>query len=323
MGRRLIVGACLATAFLLVGASVASAAQLPAPGGFRVQSSNGYTLRALSFDGDPHEKSDALLLLFSRKRSAALYAVQKGVEVTEESISADLGGLGAIDLRFVPTGQPRDEAPSCERRSFEFDAGAYEGSFDFEGEEGFTELHAARVRGEAKFALSVICGTSIDEGAGGHAPGARLLVHRRQAGESTMFEVWKNSPTRPAYFEASIEARRGALSIYRGISAKAGPGSFEFDVPNQTARVQPPDPFADFARFDRVGSGKGKLHGQLSVDLPGRSDVSLSGARGSLIRYVRNPAHPFRSQVMPRLAAWPSTKPLPTAFATLSLLAPR
>lgn len=294
MGRRLIVCSCLAAALLLAGASVASAAQLPAPGGFRAQSSNGYTLRALSFDGDPHEKPDALLLLFSRKGSAALYAAQKGVEVTEESISADLGALGAIDLRFVPTGRPRDEAPSCERRSYEFDAGAYEGRLDFEGEEDFTELHAGRVRGEAKFALSLICGSGGDDGVGGHAPGARLAVHRHQAGGNTLFEVWKNSPTRPAYFEASIEERCGPLAIYRGISAKAGPRSFEFDVPSQTARVRPPRPFAGFGRFDRMGSGKGRLQGGLSVDLPGRSDVSLSGTRGSLVRYVRNPAHPFR-----------------------------
>jgi hypothetical protein len=322
MGRRLI--ACLSLTAVLLGAgtSVASAGQLPAPGGFRVKASNGYTLRALSFDGDPHEKPDALLLFLSRKGSAALYAVQKGVEVTEESISADLGELGSIDLRFVPVGRPRDEAPSCEQRSFEFDAGTYDGTFDFEGEEGFTELHAARVRGEAKFGLSLICGMGVDEGAGGHAPGARLSVNRRQAEEHTMFEAWKNSPTRPAYFEASIEERRGSMSIYRGISAKAGPGSFEFDVPSQTARVRPPSPFAGFGRFDRMGSGKGKIHGQLSVNFPGRSDVSLSGARGSLIRYVRNPAHPFRPQVTPRLAVWPSpTLPL-TAFATPSLLAP-
>jgi hypothetical protein len=293
MLSRTRLGLVLAALALALGAQ-AEAAQLPPPGGFRLPASNGYSLRALSYDGDPQGQPDSLLLLFSRKGSAALYFAHKGVEVTEESISADLGGLGSIDIRFVPSGKPRDEAPSCEpKQTVAVDSGSYEGRVDFEGEEGFTEVHATRAPGDAKFVLNLICGSSADEGSGGHAPGAQLRVHRRWQRGNVSLEAWKNSPTRPAHFEASIEERRGAIGISRGISSSAGPGSFVFDVPAQTALLRPPSPFHGSARFVRPGQGPGKLLGGLKVDFPGHSNVSLAGTRGSLLRYVKNPAHPF------------------------------
>lgn len=303
--------------FVLTVAHIASAASLPPPGGFRLLAGNGYSLRALSYDGDPQGQPDSLLLLFSRQGSSALYFAQKGVEVTEESISAQVGGLGSIDLRFVPTGKPREEAPSCEpKQTVAVDSGSYEGRVAFEGEEGFTEVHATRAPGDAHFVLSLICGGGVDEGFGGHSPGARLLVHRRRQQGNVALEAWKNSPTRPAHFEASIGERRGALGIFRGISSSAGPRSFVFDVPAQSALVRPPSPFHGSARFVRPGKGPGRLQGGLEVDFPGRSNVSLAGARGGLLRYVKNPGHPFQLPGSPNLLAWPSPKPSPIGFAT-------
>ncbi len=323
LGRRLLLA--LAVGFTaLTGSAVAATAQLPPPGGFRLPASNGYSLRVLSFDGDSHGEPDSVLLLFTRKGSAALYFTHKGADVTEESISADLGGLGSIDLRFVPTGKPREEAPSCEpKQTVAVDSGAYEGEVEFEGEEGFTEVHATRAPGDAHFVLNLICGMSVDEGSGGHSPGAQLRVHRRRQVGHVAFEAWKNSPTRPAHFEASIEERRGPVGVFRGISSSAGPGSFEFDVPAQSALVRPPSPFHGSARFVRPGRGPGKLQGGLSVDFPGHSNVPLAGTHGSLLRYVKNPGHQFQLAGSSTLLAWPSTKLSPIAFATSSLLAPR
>lgn len=323
MGRRSIICLAVATVAVLMATSVASAAQLPPPGGFQLPAANGYSLRALSFDGDPHEERDSVLLLFTRKGSAALYFAEKGAEVTEESIAADFGGLGSIDLHFAPTGKARKEAPSCQpRRSIAVDSGAYEGRVDFEGEEGFTEVHATGARGSAQFVLDLVCGETGSDGVGGHAPGAQLRAHRRLPGGNVSFEVWKNSPTRPARFEASIEERRGDIGILRGVSVKAGPQSFEFDVPAQTALVQPPSPFDGTGRFGRAGKKPGRLHGNLNVDFPGRRNVSIGG-RGSLVRYVKNPGHPFRLNAGPNLFAWPLTKPSPIASAMSSPLALR
>lgn len=111
-------------------------------------------------------------------------------------------------------------------------------------------------------------GGSAAEGFGGHSPGARLATRRRWSQGTVKFEARKNSPTRPARFQAEIEERRGSLLIARGVGVVAGPGSFEFDVPGQTARLHPPAPFAGVAHFDRHGQRRGRLRGSLSVDFP-------------------------------------------------------
>lgn len=317
MRRRSIICGAIATATVLMATAVASAAQLPPPGGFQLPASNGYSLRALSYDGEPRGEADSVLLLFSRKGSTVLYFAGKGVEVTEESIVADFGRLGAVDLHFVPTGSAREEAPSCEpRQSVAVDSGDYEGRVDFKGEKGFAEVHATRARGSAQLIANLICAETVVEGVGGNAPGAQLRVHRRLPGGNVAFEAWKNSPTRPARFGASIEERRGAIGILRGVSTKAGSQSFEFDVPDQTALLRPPSPFDGVGHFNRAGRRPGRLRGNLSVDFPGRPDVPLKGGRGSLIRYVKNPSHPFRLTARPSLLAWPSTKLSLIAFAT-------
>jgi len=112
------------------------------------------------------------------------------------------------------------------------------------------------------------------------------------------FSAMKNSPTRPARFNASISEQRGRLFIFRGVEATGGAGSFNFDVPSGTANVKPPEPFAGEASYFRPSDTKSRWQGDLSVDFPGRANVRLTGAgtRASLIRAVLNPSHPFRVQ---------------------------
>ena len=298
MKRPTAICAVLAILLTLATAPLAAAAPPPAPAGFRLPASSGYTLHALFFDGDPYAKPDALVLSLDRRGSSVFYGVTKNVEVTETSVAADLGPLGSVDVHFVPSGQPRKERSECDPRPIAFDSGFYEGRIEFAGEEGFTKVDAVRAPGEIRFAASLICfGGSAVEGFGGHAPGALLSSRRRWSGGSLEFEAKTNSPTRPVRFSATIEERRNGLAISRSLSATAGPGAFAFDVAGQTARLNPPSPFQGRATFHRSGRrAPGRLRGDLSVDFPGRSSVSLAGARGSLVRYVDNPSHPFRPQ---------------------------
>lgn len=274
-------------------AAPAAADSLFPPGGFRLPASSGYSIHALAFDGDPHGKRDEVILFVSSKSASVVYFALKHVEVTETTIAADLGRVGSIDLHFVPTGMPREESSACDPRPIKFDSGFYEGRFDFEGEEGYARAHATRARGEVRFAVSLICGRSADEGIGGGSPGARLVTRRHWDSGKLEFEATKNSPSRPSRFQASIEERRAGLVIDRGVSAVAGAGAFDFDVPAQTALLAPPAPFQGAARFHRPDRRPGRLLGSLSVDFPGRSNVRLGGSRGSLIRWVQNPSHPF------------------------------
>ncbi|HET9592515.1 MAG TPA: hypothetical protein VFP17_06330, partial [Solirubrobacterales bacterium] len=275
-------------------APVAAAAAY-APGGFRLEASNGYWVHAIAFDGDPRGQHDGIVLFVGRKGSGAVYFARKGVQVTETTVSAELGKLGSIDLHFVPSGKPRLEGSACDSPPVEIESGFYEGRFDFRGEQGYTEAHSTRARGEARLQISLVCGGGgLSEGIGGHSPGAQLTMQRRLHVGRLRFEATKNSPTRPSRFGASIEERREGLEIERGVEASAGPGAFDFDVPNQSARLKPPKPFTGSARFERKKGQMGRLKGSLVVDFPGRSNVSLSGVRGSLQRWVQNPSHPFR-----------------------------
>jgi hypothetical protein len=308
------IALCLGLVAALLAPSAAAGAAPITPPGLRLETSNGYTLRALGFDGTPRGEADALRLSLTREGSGVIYAARKGVEVTETMVSADLGLVGAIDVHFVPSGPPK-EVVVCDSEPIEYQPGFYEGRVEIEGEEGFTEVDVTRAGGDIRFILEVVfCSRIFNEGVGGRSPGARLSVSRRWSRGSLQFQAVTNSPTRPARFSASITERRGDLRILRGVESTAGPGAFEFDVPAQSALVDPPAPFEGVARFrGSAGKGPGRLHGSLRVDFPGHSNVSLAGSRGGLERFVQNPGQVFRLRPRPNLPEWPSTKPSPLA----------
>lgn len=262
-----------------------------ASGRVSLHASNGYSLEVFSIHKSEAERGEVLVLVEAR-RSAVLYFSH--ATVSETSIEADLGSVGRIDVDFVPSGRERKERSQCGGRSVTVDSGRYVGSIDFNGEQGYSEVHATSARGDAKFVLSLGCAESRDEGFGGHSPGALLSVHH-QGGARFEFEARKNSPSRPARFNASFHERRGSLSITRGVAVESRPAAFDFDVPAGTATVAPPAPFDGEATFSRTGKGT-MWHGDLSVDFPGRAGVSLTaaGSRASLVRAVQNPSHPFR-----------------------------
>lgn len=284
-----------ATGVALLLASVASvrAAEPPVvPPGFRLSASNGYTLSALAFDDSRTGRGGVLLFMRSRHAHALYYAP---ASVEPSSIEAKLGTIGRIDVDFVPSGQPRAERSVCGGDSVLVDSGRYEGTIEFTGEEGYSQVHASSARGEAMMALSLGClGGPRSEGFGGNSPGARLTVRHRGA-RRFEFRAMKNSPTRPAMFTASIEESRGDLRISRYVAITTAPVSFDFDVPSGTAHVNPPAPFTGGASYRRSSGRSARWRGDLSVDFPGHAGVRLTGAEthASLVRAVLNPSHPF------------------------------
>ena len=306
--------AALAVALLfLPSAAVASPL---VPPGFQLKASNGYKVFGVFFDGTPHEERDEVLLFVVREGSAVTYFVP--AEAGETSVSADLGALGSVDLHFVPTGRPKSERTPCGTpKRVRVERGIYEGSFELQGEEGFATARAARVPATARILLGLVCGAGGDDGGfGGHSPGARLSIHRRADGASTEFVARTNSPTRPAYFEASIEEKRGRIGISRGVSFKGPSAAFQFDFAAKTATVEPGGPFHGSAMYDGRRGRFARAKGNLTVDFPGHSGVALLGPRTSagMVRYVDNPSHPFALPAadafsLPRLGAWLSTKP--------------
>jgi hypothetical protein len=304
---------------LLAAANAGAAVR--APGGFRLWGDNGFAVEVLA--GAPREgRPGAVLVLVSKRGESVFYATT--AEVDEDSIEADLGAVGRIDVDYVASGGTTREGAKCApKRKASFDTGFYEGTIALHGEEGYTAAEATRARGEIGTALSLLCGESgRSEGFGGNSPGARLSAERGFAGGRVALVARINSPTRPSRFEASVREHRGRLSISRSVRANGPSAAFRFDVPADSATLAPPLPFAGVGRFDRHGRHPGRLLGTLAVDFPGRSDVRIAGltTQAGLESYVDNPSHPFRPAAS--VSTWPSTKLWPTAFARSSMLGP-
>jgi hypothetical protein len=275
---------------VLASPSLAHADPLPAPGGFRLSAANGYSLSVLS--GQSPKTGAGIVLLRVRSPSAQV-VYGSPATVTATSIEADLGSVGRIDVDFAPSGELRTEKSPCGEKPVPFDSGSYVGSIDFQGEEGYTEVHTTSAPGDMRMLLGFTCIESGNsEGFGGHSPEAQLIAQ----GPRFQFLAMKNSQTRPARFAASTQERRGSLTISRTAEASARPGAFDFDVPEGFAQVSPPTPFSGEATYHRAPPKRPSWKGDLAVDFPGRSNVDLTGAgtRAGLRRAVLNPSHPFR-----------------------------
>lgn len=281
---------------LLVTAAFATAAgdspgPLPSPFGFHLRSSNGYVISALGAGGQGGPQ--VVFVIVSKPGSAVLY--ETSATLGEDTIEASLGGVGRIDVHYVPSGGIDTQRSKCGGKPVSFLAGHYEGTIDFAGEDGYSAVEARSAVGDIRPALNLLCpGGPAVEGVGGHSPGARLRA-RHGGSARFVFEAQTNSHTRPAHFSASISERHGRVAISRSVSATGPSSGFSFDVPAGTAEVQPPAPFTGTATFRRLQRGESAWLGDLHADFPGRPRVPLTGpgTRASLLRTVENPSHPF------------------------------
>lgn len=271
----LVPGALLAT----LSVASASAAPLGPPGGFTVKASRGYSIFVAGVAARKGRPAAIGLFVIGRN-SAAIYSAP--AVVTETSIQADLGALGEIAVTFHPSGEARKMGPECNRRTVAFDSGYYEGTIDFHGEEGYTEVEDVRARGDIEFLLNLIC-PGISGLKAPFLPGAELEIDSPRLGPR--LKVVKNHPGSPAHFEAGISEKRHGISIARFIGTVAPARTFEYDPRVQTATLYPPAPFSGTARFHRNAQPTNRWTGDLAVDLPGRSNVKLTGngLRASLV----------------------------------------
>lgn len=260
---------------LAVAAGPAHAAEKQAllvPGAFRLEASNGYTLFVIAVS--PYRKISGRV---------EVYAVTKGrgviyrapATVTDTSMHADLGDVGTISVTFRRSG--RAVSVVCGDRELRFDAGSYEGTISFHGEEGFTSVDAATVPGSLDY-VRAICGEDlIDiESGSGRTRGAELFVRNPALGQEMI--VSKRRPDAAASISAwTREYTSGGIAIRRFAESRIPARDFIYDRRLHTATISPPAPFAGSARFDRGKKAGQRWSGNLTVDLPGRSDVPLTG----------------------------------------------
>lgn len=281
MRARLILCACLLA--FGVATPAAAARELPEfhSAGFSLRGTNGYEIGFSAFSERPDGRGDAHVIVFrgGKGGSGAGYAVYAtSAVVSDDFVKADFGPFGKVDMAIRPSGRTRTVHIKCTKHSFEFEPTAYEGTFEFRGEGGFTS--AGTTLAHLPSATS-FCGAGggYGESRGPGSQGARLSGVSFDHGRKVAFDFVKNHPTRGRVkYEAEIRERSAGISIYRAVAGWAGARAFRFADDLSTASVRPPFPFAGSAslvrRRDSFFPG---WRGDLSIDFIGRPGVRLAG----------------------------------------------
>jgi len=235
--------------------------------------SNGYSVLVWALPARHGGQGSALV--YVRGRSGAVnYFVP--ATVTKTAIQARLGNLGEIDVDFKPSGRSRRERSVCGGKPVAFDSGSYEGTIDFTGEQGYTEVHVTNAKGDLQFALDIICPGGGSRGSGPGLPGAELSVVHHVTGVGASLTAEKNGPRAGSIFEASVAEERDGVGIERFVGTRAPSTAFDYDPLLRTAVVEPPPPFSGRATFRRNARPPNRWSGHLAVDFPGRMGVSLT-----------------------------------------------
>jgi hypothetical protein len=252
---------------------------------FRLEGSNGYSIVALAMNERADGRGEVVLFV-DRENASAIY--QAPAVLTATSLEADLGSLGEVSLDVIPSGREKRLRSSCggEPETTTFEPQRYRGNFEFHGEEGYTSAVTDAPHEYTRFFLWLICGgAGMGELTEANLPGARLRLHSRSGPYRLDLQANKNRPRARSRFEVEVHEERGKIWISRSTSLWAGAEAFQYDPLLRTATLAPPAPFSGEARFSRGATAANRWTGNLSVDLPGRSDVPLSsaGTRAALV----------------------------------------
>jgi hypothetical protein len=126
--------------------------------------------------------------------------------------------------------------------------------------------------------LTMICsGAPQGEISGVMLPGARLRIHSRKTSFRLNLQVNKNRANGNTRFEVETHERHGRIEVSRSRTLWVGSDAFDYDPLLRTATLEPPAPFSGQASFHREAMAARRWSGDLTVDLPGRSGIPLTG----------------------------------------------
>jgi hypothetical protein len=286
--------AVLATvgAVLAIFAAAASAEGEEDTGGvgaFRLKGTNGYSILVMAFSR-PHFKNGEVVVWATKKDASVTYLTPAAVTAT--TIDADLGAAGTISVDFEASGPEKRVPTGCSRPgTIPFEPGDWIGTIELAGEEGFTRVQTTRAKAIVNPFVELVCGGTFEiSELSGHGIRGGRLVARSAVGDHTLFlQVNKNRPGASVRVEASLEERGGDMVVNREVVDRYPAAAFSFDPLLRSAAFAPAAPFAGSARFHRDAKPRNQWTGNLTVDLPGRADVSLAGSRfhAALVRAER------------------------------------
>ncbi|HVY95803.1 MAG TPA: hypothetical protein VHA54_02475 [Solirubrobacterales bacterium] len=274
-----IRGLALALLALLV-VPAHSAATDPAPPlafAFRVPASHGYSIVAVAVSKRDDGRG-GIFLFAERGRESASYAAP--AQVSANGVEADLGSLGKVSLTVAPSGRERELRMRCgQGQPTSYEPPAYSGTFEFHGEGGYTDAVSAAPRDDTQFLASIVCpGFGRDEMIGGNLPGAALRLRGGTHGTRLHLQANENHPGARVRFQIETSEKRGVIRISRESTFWLRPGGLRFDPDLETATLAPPLPFAGHATFHRGAVPANRWTGDLTIDLPGRSNLPLTGS---------------------------------------------
>jgi hypothetical protein len=273
-----VSAAVLASALLAPAPAAATDSDLKHSAVLKVKASNGYSILVIANSERADGRGQVGLIVYGKGGSATYGAA---ATITATRFEADLGPLGRISLEVTPSGQKKTLRSRCEgeAESFAYEPLLYSGVFEFHGEEGYADVSTPAPREYARFVFWVLCGSSTSgESTGSAASGARLRLHARSGSFGLNLQANKNRPGARTRFEVDTREKRRGISISRSRTLWVGAGAFTYDPLLRTATLAPPAPFSGRAGFRRGAIAANRWTGDLTVDLPGRSDVPLAGA---------------------------------------------
>ncbi len=245
---------------------------------FGLESSNGYSILAIAAS----ERADGrgeLVLFVSGGKGSVVY--QAPATVTAARIDANLGKLGSVALDVVPTGRQRSLKTRCDTESgpTKFEPQLFQGSFEFHGEEGYTDGVSSAPKEYMRFFVDLFCGSHGSGSTSGPGlPGAQLMLHARRGAYRLSAQVNKNRPGARTRFEVDLHEEREGIFITRSRTLWLGSDAFRFERGLGSAALEPPVPFSGRATFRRDAGPANRWTGTLAIDLPGRSNVPLAGS---------------------------------------------
>jgi hypothetical protein len=286
---------------------------------FRVQASNGYSVAVTL------RNRSALTVSASLVDRPSIVVADYKLRVQEapgaEQITASLGKLGRIEMRFVPETAYEEEPlfPACKGEKEAVEEGRWVGRFEFRGERGYTQTRVTRAPGWVGITPAPTCHHQ-PIGQGPHKRGPR--TRENPTGQALAALAKAAEPAKPAAeehllglrvkprnpevkFEATrlsgpdkkgneiafdtfivaASRQRGRISEESLVLDLLIQGPY-FKVPDLThpgaeVAIAPPSPFLGKAILSRTSAPRAGWDGDLRVDLPGFGVLPLAGAGSS------------------------------------------
>jgi hypothetical protein len=213
-----------------------------------------------------------------------------GSPTDPRTIEADLGSLGKVSVTFQPSGEThvstvdlKDKTEHCvgaERIVRRL--GTFNGSIEFQGEDGYTAVDASSVKGTVGTSLFRNCTTQVAHRSNPARRSRHLRFTAIASGSSLV--LFSASADRPCVSGASaacfygdvLEARSPDLLVGRSARAFSDKHRITFNDALTVARFNPPPPFFGQGSFRIDAQGTPSWTGSLSVAFPGAT-IPLTG----------------------------------------------